>query len=700
MSQIEAVAQQIDGAPHDHDHHHAGQDQRKVDFRIQATLLGGVILVVALLARWLFESELQSDLMAAGAAILMGAPIVWEAVKTVLPEGFKRRMGIHAHHHGHDHDHDHEHGDGGCGHDHSATHQLVTVALLFAFGAQHYVTAAGIAFLMLLAELLEERPAVGARREIESLVRITPTRAHKLGEDGSEQEVAAATLLPDDRVVIRPGDNIPGDGVIEAGQSTVNQANITGESVPVEKAIGDEVFSGTINESGVITVRITKAGKDSTLSTVKNLILQAAATRPAVVRMLDRYAGFYTPTILMIAAIVLFWTRDLNIAISLLLIACPVEIIMAGPTAMVAALSAAARVRVLIKSVSDLEIAQRVTAIVFDKTGTLTHGELRVTRMRPVEGVDAARLLRLAASLEANSRHPVARAVNAVAAKAKVQALPVEAFEEVAGRGVKGQIEGTTVMAGRRAWLEEQGVDCAALDTAEGEGMSLLAVAAEGQALGWLGLEDKARAEAAGALTELNDAGVKTRVMITGDAWGAARRVAREVGVTDVQAEALPGDKLALVRALRAKGHTVAVVGDGVNDGPALAAGDISIAMGAAGSDVAVESASIALMSNNLNRIPFLIHLSKRTITVVRQNLIGLMCYILLMIALLATGYINPLIAAVGHGVSGLAVIFNSARLFREGEHLSQDEDAPAPAAAQRLEPVVPTVPAGVPATA
>ncbi|MEM6750158.1 MAG: cation-translocating P-type ATPase [Planctomycetota bacterium] len=683
MSQIQAVAQDLDNQ---HDHGEARQDQRKVDFRIQATLLGGVILAVALIARWIFDSNLQSDLLAAAAAILMGVPIVWEALKTVLPEGLRHKLA------GTSPD---AAQDGGAPRDHAATNQLVTVALLFAFGAQEYVTSASIAFLMLLAQLLEERTAVGARREIESLVRITPTRARKLADDGSETEVPAAELLPDDRVIVRPGDNIPGDGVVETGETTVNQANITGESIPVDKAVGDEVFSGTINETGVVTLRITKAGKDSTLSTVKNLILQAAGTRPAVVRILDRYAGFYTPTILMIAAIVLFWTGELYIAISLLLIACPVEIIMAGPTAMVASLSAAARVRVLIKSVSDLEVAQRVTAIVFDKTGTLTHGELRVTRMRPVEGVDGARLLRLAASLEANSRHPVARAVNAIAAKAKVEPLEVDAFEEVAGRGVQGQIQGAAVMAGRRAWLEDQGVDCSGLDTSEGQGMSLLTVAAEGRAIGWLGLEDKARAEAAGALTQLDHHGVKTRVMITGDARGAAERVAREVGVTDFQAEALPGDKLDLVKALRDKGHTVAVVGDGVNDGPALAAGDISIAMGAAGSDVAVESASIALMSNNLDRIPFLVHLSKRTITVVRQNLIGLMCYILFMVALLATGYITPVIAAVGHGVSGLAVIFNSARLFREGEHLSLDDDAkPAAAPARKLEPIVPAAPA------
>ncbi len=650
----------------------AGEEQRRVDLKILATLVGGTMLLCAAVGYYLFDAQAHSQIIAGIAALLMGTPIVVEAGRSILaPEQGRSTR---------------------------ATWQLVAVAILAALATSQYITAAAIAFFMLIASFIEERTAVGARSMIESLVRITPTKARRLNDSGNPAdttEVDAAQLRPDDRVLIRPGDNIPGDGVIEDGSSTVNQANITGESLPVEKSPGDEVFSGTINETGLLTVRITRAGEDSTLSRVKGLILQAADSRPPVVRMLDRYAVFYTPTVLMIAAIILFLTRNVDTAITLILIACPVEILMAGPTAMVAALSAAARLRVLIKSVSDLEVAQRVTALVLDKTGTLTTGKLNVTRLQPYEGVDGAQLLQLCASLQANSSHPVARAVMAVAERAKVVPRPVEDFHETAGRGVRGKVDGVEIMAGRRTFLEEHGVDMSHFDTTAAEGMSLMFAARAGQPLGWVGLEDKARPQAAAAMIELDREGIKTRVMITGDAWGAARRVAQEVSVTDVQAEALPGDKLELVKALRAKGHVVAVVGDGVNDGPALAAGDISIAMGAAGSDVAVQSASIALMSNNLNRVPFLFHLSRRTIRVIRQNLIGLLIYILIMLALLAAGYITPVVAAISHGVASLAVVFNSARLFREGENLADGEEPLTAASAHRApEPRTEHVPA------
>ncbi|MEM6391648.1 MAG: cation-translocating P-type ATPase [Planctomycetota bacterium] len=626
----------------------AGEDRRKSELKILATFVGGTMLLCAALAHWLFAHPGHAQIIAGVAAVLMGLPIVYEAVRSLVSPA-----------------------KGGGS---RATWQLVAVAIVAALATDRYFSSAAVAFFMLIASFIEERTAVGARQMIESLVRITPTKARRLAEDGSETEIDAAELRPDDRVVIRPGDNIPGDGIIESGQSTVNQANITGESLPVDKNEGDEVFSGTINETGVLRVRITRAGSDSTLSRVKELIFQAADSRPPVVRMLDRYAGFYTPTVLMIAAILVFLTQDVELAITFILIVCPVEILMAGPTAMVASLSSAARLRVLVKSVGDLETAQRVTAIVFDKTGTITTGKLNVSRLQPAEGVEAASLLQVCASLEKDSNHPVARAVMAISEKAKVTPVEVAQFEEVPGRGVRGTIDGVSVLAGRKAWIEEQGVDCSGLDLSDAEGMSLLFVARSGVALGWIGLEDKARPQAPAVMKQLNEEGVKTRVMITGDAWGAARRVAQEVSVTDVQAEALPGDKLDLVKALRAKGHTVAVVGDGVNDGPALAAGDISIAMGAAGSDVAVQSASIALMSNNLNRVPFLFHLSRRTIRIIRQNLIGLLIYILIMLALLAAGFVTPWIAAIGHGVSGIAVVFNSARLFREGENLADEE--------------------------
>ncbi|MFW6335547.1 MAG: heavy metal translocating P-type ATPase [Phycisphaeraceae bacterium] len=676
------------GHEHDHDHGHSfttaadrlahaeTQAEKRIDFKIVAVLAGGVILVAAMLARFLFETPEQGTFLAILAAILLGGPIVVDAAFELL--------GRDPHGHGHGHPDTHEEHQQ-IGHTHgSHMLALIALAILASFAAGRYYEAAAVAFFMLLAEFIESRTAVGAAAAIESLIKITPTRATKItgesatGQAPPEIEIEAKDLRPGDRVVIRPGDLIPGDGVIREGQSTIDQASITGESLPVEKGSGDEVFSGTVNETGRLIVEITKAGEDSTLGQVQKLILQAAGTKPAVVRLLEQYAAYYLPASLLITGIVTLFLYQLgntevalDTGISLLLILCPSAIVISGPTAMVAALSAAARVGVLIKSVSDLEVARRITAIVFDKTGTLTTGQMAVTRMKPIDGVDGAEMLRLCASVEKESRHPLARAVVRVANKAKLELADVRDFQETQGRGVAATVEGRRILVGRDSWLREQGVDFTAVETGGTEALSLLFIASEGKCIGWVGLTDTARVDAKASLGRLDELNVRRRVMITGDRTSAAQKTAGELGVSDVYAEALPGDKLKLVEDLRDAGHTVAVVGDGVNDGPALAAGHVSIAMGAAGSDVAINAASIALMNNRLDRIPFVVHLSRRTVAVIRQNLLVVLVYVVAMLALLTMGFITPLIAAIAHGIIDVIVVFNSARLFREGEDLS-----------------------------
>lgn len=636
-----------------HHHHHDDGESRPLDIKILSCLLGGVLLIAAVFAKYLFHSDIQSDILGAIASILLGTPIIVDALRELIP----RITGKGEAHHSH-------------------MEELVAIAIIASFADGQFLECGTVAFFMLIASFIEHRTAVGAKKTIESLIRITPTKAHRIADTGEEELVEAKDLAAGDRVRIRPGDNIPGDGKILKGQSTIDQANITGESVPVEKSDGDEVFSGTINQTGVLEVEISRAGKDSTLGKVQDLIVQAAQTRPAVVRLLDQYAAYYTPVVLMITAMVLYFTQDMKLAIGVLLISCPCAIILAGPTAIVSALSAAARLGVYIKSVTDLEVARRVSAFVLDKTGTLTVGKLSVTRMQPVDGFDPAELLKLCASAEQNSKHPVARAVVDVANKAKIKLRDCSKFEEIPGRGVTARIIDQDVLVGRQAWIEEQGVSTDAADLTGSDGLSLLFVAVEGKLAGWVGLADEVRKGAAEAMDQLKEQGVKRLVMITGDRLSPARRVAAAVHVTDLDAEALPGDKLALVKQLKEAGHTVAVVGDGVNDGPALAAGDISIAMGAAGSDVAIHSASCALMNNNLNRIPFLPQLSRRTVTVIRQNLAGVLIYVIGMLALFAwmrsAGFRDaiPIVAAISHGVSSILVVFNSARLFREGEQI------------------------------
>lgn len=620
-------------------------------------LLGGVFVLLSWISDWVFAGRddmtgrnFYSDALALIGAILLGVPIVWHSFKELL--------------------HGHAHMD-----------ELVGLAVIAAIASLDYKAAGAVAFFLLLSNLIETRTALGARASIESLMRIAPKKAVLLKPDGSEQEVDPQSLSPGDVVRIRPGENIPADGEIISGSSSINQANVTGESLPVDKTPGDEVYSGTNNESGAIDVRVSRAGEDTTLGRVKKLILQAEATRHPIMRLVDRYAGYYTPTVLMIAAAVLYFNRAnpdaYSRAVTILVVACPCALVLAVPTAMVAALSCAARLGILIKDVSTLEIARDLNAFVFDKTGTLTTGELSVTKIKPAPDVDGADLLAAAGSAEQMSRHPVARAVAAVARKARVEMPQPDSFTEHSGLGVEAVVTGKKIFVGRRNWLEEQGVDFSAMageQYAEPEGLSTLYVVRDGVLLGWVGLEDRTRTEARQAMEELRAQDIREIAMITGDRWSVARRVAREMGCTEVQAEALPADKLELVASMREKGYTVAVVGDGVNDAPALAAGDLSIAMGAAGSDVAINSANIALMNTDLKRLPFLVHLSRRTTAVIHQNLIFGVLFIIAFMIGAGMGKIPPIMGALLHMIGATVVIFNSARLVRLGEDLHAED--------------------------
>jgi len=639
-----------------------------------ATLMGGVLVLNSFIAEWIFGSPIDApgklnpyaSIFALLGAVLLGAPLVWHALEHLYR-----------------------------GHMHMD--ELVAMAIVAAIAIGKYQEAGVIAFFMIIANLIETRTALGARASIESLIRLTPTRAHLVQPDGTEIEVDARDLSPGQIIRVRPGDNIPADGEVIAGDSIVNQANITGESMPVDKRVGDEVFSGTNNITGSMDIRVTKAGADTTLGRVQKLIMQAEATRIPLMRLIDRYAGWYTPTILMLAFIVWAFSRDMERSISMLVVACPCALVLATPTAMVAALSAAARLGILVKNVVNLESARNITAVVFDKTGTLTTGQLSVTRMMPAPGVDGAALLHAAASAEQLSKHPVARAMVDVAQQARLTLARPEQFEEVAGLGVAARLNGDEVWVGRSAWLRERGADMSLLsnpDYQEPEGLSTLYVVRNRRCIGWIGLEDRTRPEARAALDGLREVGVRVLTMVTGDRASVARRVGREMGCTDVRAEVLPHQKLELVDQLKAHGHRVAVVGDGVNDAPALAAGHLGIAMGAAGSDVAIHSASIALMNNDLRRLPFLIRLSRATTRVIWQNLLFGVAYIVALETIAVMGYLPAMLAAILHTVASAIVIFNSARLVRFGEHL--DSHVPA----GRETPARPAEPTAAPALA
>src|SRR5437016_5294353 len=547
---------------HDHDH---------APVHLWQTLLGVIFVVNAFIVDWFFGKEGHTVASASAfiGAIVLGYPIVWTAIKDLW-------RGV------------------------LSINELVAIAVLAAFASGDYKTAGVVAFFMLMGEIIETRTAEGARASIESLIKLTPTKARRITPEG-EQEVAAQDLAIGDIIRIRPGDNVAADGVILTGQGSFNQATITGESLPVDKKPGDEVFAGTQNLTGVLEIKVTRAGTDTTLGRVRELILAAEKTRLPIMKIVDQYMGFYTPLVLVIAALVWAFTRKLDNVISVIIFSCPCAFILATPTAMVAALSAAARLGILIKNVADIELAAKINAFIFDKTGTLTTGELAVSRLAPLNGVTAAELLRIAATAEKYSNHPTAKALAQLAGEAGVPLAEPKHFSEAAGRGIKAEVDGATILVGRAQWLKDSGVKddfMGSVDLNETEGVSLIFAARNGKFIGWLGLQDQTRAEAREALAELKLSGVRRIAMVSGDRQPVATRVAKEIGCEEVAGECLPQNKVEYVRKTKAKGYRVAVVGDGVNDAPALAAGDIGIAMGAAGSEVAIQSETIDMLYN------------------------------------------------------------------------------------------------------
>jgi len=648
---------------HDHSHGEAAAAARSAGLWLFITLLGGLLVLTSYFVQWYSPVEggeylyqFHMDLAAGLGALLLALRIIWHALSNLIR-----------------------------GHTHMD--ELVALAIVAAFATHDYRVAGVIGFFLLLSELVETRTAIGARASIEELIKLTPKTARLVTQDGLK-EVDAAGLQKGQIVQVRPGENIPADGRVVNGDSTVNQANITGESIPVDKRPGDNVFSGTTNLTGAIEVEVTKVSGETTLGQVQSLILQAERTRIPIMRLIDRYVVWYTPVVLMLAALVLFFTRDHNgiqRAITMLVVSCPCALIMATPTAMVAGLSCAARLGILIKDVSHLESAGRLTAVIFDKTGTLTTGELSVTRLIPADGVDGADLLRSAAVAEQLSNHPAARALMDVAREANVDLVKPEGFEEVPGRGVIAQLpagsdsggrEPAKILVGRGTFLQEHGADLSTMAEAaeQTEGMSLLYVARDRRLLGVVALEDRTRAAAREAVEELRAEGIRRVAMLTGDRQAVAKRVAVEMGCTEYKADCLPQEKLDLVEQMRSQGHRVMMVGDGVNDAPALAAGDLGLAMGAAGSDVAIKSASIALLNNDLLRIPFLIRLSRATRRVVVQNLVFGVLFVVTMMSMGAFNVVDPALAAVLHFASSFVVVFNSARLVRFGEDKATHE--------------------------
>ena len=612
--------------------------------RIGFAVVGGFLILNSYLFLWLLPGQaFAAELCAFVGAVILAFPIILTAVKD-LCEG---RVYMN---------------------------ELVALAILAAFTSADFREAGIIAFFLLVTIIIETHTASGAQRSIEELIRLAPDTARKI-VDGVATEVKVSELAIGDVINVRPGDNFPIDGVIVAGVSAVNQASITGESLPVDKTVGDDVFAGTQNLSGSVDVRITKVGGDTTLGKVKDMILAAEKSKTPVVRLIDKYAAFYTPTILMLA-IITWWLSngDMERVITLLVIACPCAVVLATPTTVVASVAAAARLGILVKNVSHLvELASRIRAFIFDKTGTLTEGQLAVAKLGPVDGVEPAELLMVASSIEANSNHPTALAIQKLAKEVGIKPQTVTDFKETPGTGVEGVLDGRITHVGRAIWLRAQNIPLPEKQPEESSGMSVVYVARDGKLIGWIGFRDKIRPESAEAVRRLKELGIKRCAMVTGDRESVAKGVAARLDIDEFKGDCLPEGKVAYIEELK-KNSLVAFVGDGVNDAPALAAGDLGIAMGAIGSDIAINSASIALMTNDLRRIPMLIMLARKSSTIIHQNVAFGFLFVLCGIVLSVFGWMGPIAAAIFHTCSTLIIIFNSARLLRTGEDATSQE--------------------------
>jgi heavy metal translocating P-type ATPase len=637
----------------------AAQGGIRLEQRLFIALCGGMMLLVAWLGSALFGIEPSvAQIPAVIGAIILTVPMAVGALKEL-------KMGR------------------------PSSDSLATLAVLAAMANHLYLAAGFLAFFLWLSELILSRTAWGAQRAIRDLLELTPDMARIVDASGSEREVSRNIVKVGDVLRVRPGENLPADGRVVRGTSSINQASLTGEAVPVEAQPGLDVYAGTTNLTGQLDISVTAVAGETTIGKVETLIREAENSRSDRQELIERLAAYYVPVVLMVAGLVWFFTSKSVVAeirdqaavraITVLVVTCPGALLIAYPTAMVAAFAAAARLGIMIKQTRTLEAAGRIDTVVLDKTGTLTTGKFSVSRLAPAEGCEGAALLQAAADCEQSSNHPLARSILETATRARIQPTALTAYEEIHGRGVLAKTAtGSTIHAGRSQWLRELNPSVAeqvAKVEDRIEGMSSVHVMVDNKYLGAVGLEDKLRQNAAETVTRLRQLGVRRICIFTGDRLAVARQVGEAVGVDTIEAECLPEEKHEELKYLLQRGHKVLVVGDGINDGPILASADVGVAMGLSGSDIATNSAGVALMNEDLRHIPFLLELAAKTRGIIAVNIGASLLLATIGLALAATGQIDIWVTPFYQAAAYIFVIANSLRLVRFGEEFADAEE-------------------------
>jgi Cd2+/Zn2+-exporting ATPase len=549
--------------------------------------------------------------------------------------------------------------------------ELLAIAIIACLVSGEFLTAAVVSFIMVFGALIEEAAAASARKSIQSLIKVSPKQAVVLAH-GQEKTVDVEDVRVGDVLLVRPGEQIPVDAVVTEGSSALDESAITGEAIPVEKTVGDMVFAGTFNQNGVLQLQARRVGQDTTLGKVIKLVSEAEAHKPETVAFIDRFAKWFTPLILSCASLAWIFTGEVDRGIAVLIVGCPCALILAVPTATVAAIGRAAKAGILVKGGQYTEEVAHADTVLFDKTGTLTEGNPMVDKIIPAEGITEEDLLRLAAGVEYNSTHPLARAVIHAAHHAK---LPVNAAENLfteIGLGVRGNMEGSVIEVGS-VYLYG-GIDAvpaplqSPLHAVKDQGATPLMVYRDKKPLGFLSVSDQVRKGASQTIARLKTLGFQKIGILSGDHERSVVLVGKRVGIEMLWYGLKPDDKLQVIAKMQEQGARVVFVGDGINDAPALAVADTGIAMGAKGTEVALETADIALMGDDISRLPFLVRLGRRMLFIIKCNLAFGLIFNLVAVLASSGGFLTPIMGAVVHNIGSVLVVLSSASIgfFRE----------------------------------
>lgn len=549
---------------------------------------------------------------------------------------------------------------------------LITIAMIACISIGEIFAAGEVAFIMAIGGWLEDRTVDRTKKGITQLLKLVPTKGrritYKLDGTIKEEIVDPEELQVDDIIRVLPGETIPADGIIEFGQTSIDQSVMTGESLPVDKIKGDNVYTGTINCFGSIDIKVSKSFSDSSLNKMISLVKQAEDNKAPMQRTVDKFSAWFVPTACVIAIITYFVTKDITRAVTVLVVFCPCALALATPTSIVAAIGQATKFGVLIKSGEALERMGKINVVAFDKTGTLTHGNLAVSDVIPIN-VSVNELLKSVGSAEIRSEHPIGKSIVSFAKEKKIDLFDTEEFSMVVGKGVISKIQDKRVLCGNEKLMSEEEVNISeevnsVISELRGQGKAIVITAIQGSVIGVIALSDIIKENANSMIDKLLQSGISDTILLTGDNKKAAEYIGNKVGIKEIKSSLLPEDKVSEIVNIQNRGQLICMVGDGVNDAPALKTATVGVAMGTIGSDIAIEAADIAIMGDDISKIGYIKRLSNATLKTIKFNIIAAMVINIVAIILSVMGLLNPVTGALVHNVGSVLVVLNAALLY------------------------------------